>query len=947
MDRSAKWIWPRTRRHQPDLYMLARREFTLPATPEKARLEITACERYRLVVNGKTVGEGPLRSQWPDIYSDVYELDDLPLVRGKNVIAVIAHNTALAQHGRPSGPGGLLAHLAVTCRNGSKVTVPTSTAWRMIEAPQYVTPAPRRLFTVGFAEICDLRREPDGWTEPGFDDRPWPEAQVVASQPAQPYTRIGPCPIPPLVVEPTAPAGVGACGTTGSTRGITGLPFEFCVFCKCDEEFYGASFVYSPRRQKATLSFAADNRATVFLNNHRVLCQPPVGDRFFNHLQDELDTYTGLYWGHGHRVSGATVQLEKGWNSLGVVLGAPHDTWGFVLRLADPKTGRTLPLRFSSDRADEGVPAWQVISDTHLADGEDGMLLEMPPLNEGTFPSPAHLAAWEPRRKTKVDGADVLCDGGARDTLSLPPGAFVTYRMPAELVGTIELEVRGEAGAVLDITAGEVLRKDGCIESVRGGDLYLTDRLILSGKWTTWRSFDRRGMRYIELAARNASQPVEVRRLRVRASHYVPPAPAEFETNDKVFNRLWDVGLATLDACTQEQMEDCPIREQAQWLGDTVVEGQVAAAAWGDQALTAKALRQYADDQPVEGWIRPMVPSGYGDTLTDYALMLPQMLWRHWMHWGDEPVLRDCFAGITRLMNYAATLVDADGFIVADEYPRNMVLLDHTVSKRTHEFDVITGYQAVYAIGLERAAQVAEAIGQKTKAKRWRRQREKIAAAVGRLFNAERGLFADGMTDGQLDPRVTATTNYWMLLADLATPEQERRILETLWSEPTREPEDLWPRGETPYFKFFVLEALCRRGLWREAFAVIRNYYGPMLRRKDAWTLFEVWDPKTPPRQAPRSNSLCHAWGAGPLAHYFRWICGLRPLEPGFKRMIVEPMPGDLKRLDASMHTPRGRVGLEMTTARNKRRIVVTVPSGIEAELSSARLGPGDRLELA
>lgn len=946
MNRSAKWIWPAGQRLAIDYYWLARREVTLPSAPAEARLEITACDRYRLIVNGRIVGEGPPRSQWPEIYRDAYTLADLPLRRGTNAIAVIVHNTGLAQHGQPPGPGGLLAQLVVTCANGRSVTVSSDASWRQLPAPQYAGQgaAPRRFFPVGFTERCDLRREPQGWTEPGFDDSAWAAAEVSAARPASPYTRVVACPLPSLMVEPVRPVAVGRTGTVQGLAGITGVPFEFCVFCCRDEEFYGATFVWSPRKQTVWLDFAADNRASIFLNNRHVLSQGH-DEQFYTHLYYEVDTYTGLYYGHGHRVSGAEVALEKGWNSIGVVLGAPHDTWGFVLRFADLKTRRTLPLRFSLNRASEEIPAWQVISDTHLAGGEDGMLLEMPHLNAGTFPSPAHLAAWEPRKRAAIEGVQRLLQGG-RGSLKLPPNAFVTYRLPAELVGGIELEVRGEAGAVLDVTAGEVLRKDGCVDSLRDR-LFLTDRVILSQKWTTWRSLDRRAMRYIELAARNATRPVEVRALRVQAMHYPPPAAGSFRSSDRVLNHLWDAGLATLDACTKEQFEDCPIREMAQWFGDAVVEGQVAAVAWGDAALTAKCLRQFAADQPRDDWMRCMVPGGYGSKLVDYALLYPYLLHHHWMHWGDKKLLRDCFAAVTRLMDYAAKGVEGDHFIHADDNRSNCVYLDHTVAQTTGGKDVVTGFQAVYVLSLERATLVAEALGQKAKAARWRSQAERTRQAVqGRLFDAGRGLFVESMTNDVLEQRFTATTNYLTLLAGLPTPTQEARVLANLWPEGAgREPQELWPPRENPYFKYYVLEALFSRGLTGQALAVIRNYYGPMMRRPDFWTLYEMYDPRTKPTEPVASNSHCHAYGAGPLVHYFRWVCGIRPAEPGFARVIVEPQLGDLTKIEARLHTPRGPISMTVSGAVGRRRIAVTAPEGVPVELRTTYLSPGDRLE--
>lgn len=945
MDPAAKWIWSAQQRLTVNCHLLARRIFDLPAEMREAVLTITACSRYRLYVNGQHVGDGPYRSEWPQIYEDAYDLDQLPLKKGRNVIAVLCSNIALAQHGQPPGPGGLLASLI--CRpaaGGRTVKIVTDSSWRLIEDPARLRTAPRRLFTVGFSELYDLRAEPDDWTGADFDDSAWQSADVVDDQGATPYKEILECPIPRLNIEPTLPEHVQKTGLAVETAGITGLPFAFNVFKNCDDEFFGATFVYSRNRREARLDFGGDNRAAVFVNNRRVICQPPIDDRFFNHLHYETDYYTGLYYGHGHRVHHADITLEKGWNSLGVVIGSPADTWGFVMRFSDPKTGRTLPLRFSPHRTSGDMPEWRVISDSHLLDGCDGMLLDTPALNPGTFPSPAHLSAWEKRRTAKMPDAQRLCDN-RRSNLRLDPQHVVVYRMPAEIIGCIEIELRGQPGAILDVTTGEALAHNGFVQPIHNG-LWLTDRIILSDKWMRWRSLDRRAMRYIELVARNTDTPVEIRYLRVDAQHYPPPMPATFESSDRTLNKLWQVGLATLDACTQEHFEDCPIREMAQWFGDTMVEGQLAMHVWGDAALTAKALRQFAADQPTDDWMRPIVPSGYGDKIPDYAMLMPYLLWQHWMYWADEELVRDCFNAVVRLVNFARSFVDSAGFIRHSGREKDIIFLDHTLCRTYADTDVISPFQAAFIVCLEYSARLADALGRQTRAADWREQAEHLRSlARSQLFDAKRGLFAEGLTGGTLEERFTAAGNYWMLFADIPDQEQSERIIANLWPQESAEDRSLWSSRESTYSKYYALEALYQRGKNAQAMALIRNYYGQMLKHPDAWTIFESYHPETLGRKTP-GNSLCHAYGAGPLIHYFRFICGLRPAAPGFRKLIVEPQPANLRKLHAQLPTPMGMIDFDLSSSGRKRSITVTVPADIEVELRKTYLADNDSLHL-
>ena len=83
MDRSAKWIWPAGQRLTVDYHWLARREFTLPAAPAEARLDITACDRYRLIVNGQVVGEGPPPALTAVAHRPAGDIASLARERGK------------------------------------------------------------------------------------------------------------------------------------------------------------------------------------------------------------------------------------------------------------------------------------------------------------------------------------------------------------------------------------------------------------------------------------------------------------------------------------------------------------------------------------------------------------------------------------------------------------------------------------------------------------------------------------------------------------------------------------------------------------------------------------------------------------------------------------------------------------------------------------------------
>jgi len=157
-----RWIWLAAACHRENVYLRARRLFVLAAKPVEARLQVTALARYVLYVNGEYVGCGPGPSSAEAPLLDEYAADVLPLKRGANVIAVLAHNPYVGTPRRPRTPGGLWLRLQATYKNGRTETLVTDGAWTLAPADDFSVRAPRIYWTAGFCEIRDTRREPDG-----------------------------------------------------------------------------------------------------------------------------------------------------------------------------------------------------------------------------------------------------------------------------------------------------------------------------------------------------------------------------------------------------------------------------------------------------------------------------------------------------------------------------------------------------------------------------------------------------------------------------------------------------------------------------------------------------------------------------------------------------------------------------------------------------------------
>ncbi|NLX60256.1 MAG: hypothetical protein GXY74_14355 [Phycisphaerae bacterium] len=953
---SASWIWMAGRRTTVDCHLLFRREFMLKTVPAEVSLAIAASDQYRLYVNGRLVGDGPARGEIPTAYVDRYDQAAIGLRKGVNCIAVLAHNTMMPQHGQALTPGGLWVDLMCRDGRGGKTALRSDTSWRVASAPHYVKPAPRRFFAVGFNERVDFAAELPGWADVGFDDATWARATKVSDKP---YSRLIERPVPLMRFEPWKPVKVRRSGRVGPLDGVWGLAFDRCEGVPAGREAVFGTWLYSRREQQVAVAFGCDNWARVRLNGQMVWEQGRPDSGFDNHLEYDRDKYDGMIRGNGHRyepggsrkayTSGnAGVRLKRGWNRLTVWMWKPGTTYGFEGAFLDRE--RMPAKTICSAGQDAAAPdTWVVLKDEEAAI-ESGRPVKMQPGDMRPWLEPSHLADWDRQTlsaRQPTGAASLLAGARGKAAMTLPEHGFVEFQLPADGVGFIDLELRGPKGAVVDVTIGEAQTRQGRLRSLYNG-LWQTDRLLLDGRRNRWLSLDRRAGRYVCLCVRQSSGPVEVRRLELRTQHYPVARPGRFECNDWVLTQMWKVGAATVDAATFDIGEDCPTREKAQWHGDMYLRVFEIAYLWGDMRLSAKALREFAEDQKPDRWSRPMVPSGYGDKLVEYCHLLAPWAWHHYRYTGDLGLVRDTFGGVRNLISYTESLTDRRGLARQGDTRRNILYIDYTMRPYPRCGDTIAVLQCVYVMALEFGARLADLLGETALAGQWRARAATLREKVRRLFWVEReGLFVDGLRNGKSGGTFSAPTNYWMLFTDIPTPEQERRMIERLWKSPTRENMDLWSLGESPYTKFFMSEALLERGLWRETFTSWREYYGTMLRHPEAWSAFEKWARWFSLKEPPSDNSRVHPFAIGPMAHLGSHVAGIRPARPGAEGILWRPMPGDLQWMRAELPLV-GRddtVRVEMTSRRGGgRQLVLTAPKDLRVQADSAYLADGDEM---
>ena len=978
-----KWIWLAADRHCVDDYLRLRRVFFLRKKPARARLRVTAFSEYLLYVNGRPIGSGPAPSDFSTPLLDVYTETDLPLVRGRNVLAVLAHNAHVGLARRPRLPAGFWLRLDVTYPSGKTDSIITDRRWRAARAEDFSPRAPRIFWTAGFTEVRDTRREPRRWTAARFSDRRWAPADEVRLKGPKGAPR--PHPRDRSTLRPretfTPPARLASTGRVKELPGVTAIPFEFTVLDPMHGEFYAASFLRAPRRQRARLLFDCDEAAAVYVNNRLVLRQS-YDETFVHWLRpDEHDDYAGIHRGQGYRTEAGSVNLEPGWNPLGIVIYDPGTSWGFALRLEDDRTGKPLRLAFSPDSKAGSLAHWHIVWE-QLCPCSNGSLPDTPAPNARTFPDPAYQLAWERHVRTRrADrGAPTLLAGSPRkgrpgsagtrlrreagtprpDGLRLADGEFVVFDWATEVVGFIELDVAGPPGAILDLAWAEGLNAHGLPQPVRRG-MRQVDRLVLRGGRQTVRFFNRRALRYLELVARPGfarAEPgegaIEIFRLGVRAASPAADPPTLPETSDRPLAAAMTLIGRTLSCCLQHTLEGSPARDAEQSIPAAFFLDQAARLFLGRTDLGEAALRAFAADQMTDGFFRSAVPAGTRLVVPDWNLLWVLWLADHIAWTGNRALAEDLIPTVEKCLAWTASFCGPFGLLEnkPDRVPWWLFVDLAPMEKRGE----VTAWQALYVRALRRAADLADWLGHKDAAERWRADADAIAkAARRRLWDARRHLFVDARLFDHATPTASAATNYYALYGGLPMPAQADEMLARLWRG--RTPSADWGPQENPFTKYFALETLLERSQVGRALALIRSYWGAMTEAGLATVpeMFplppaEVAGARRPAGEGPYGGPLpavlCHGWGVHPAALLAQWILGIRPAGPGFEPLLLAPMPGDLKNIRGRVWTPKGPVQVSIRRSGPRRKVLAILPEGMPYRLDRRRLDDRDEVEI-
>ena len=197
------------------------------------------------------------------------------------------------------------------------------------------------------------------------------------------------------------------------------------------------------------------------------------------------------------------------------------------------------------------------------------------------------------------------------------------------------------------------------------------------------------------------------------------------------------------------------------------------------------------------------------------------------------------------------------------------------------------------------------------------------------LFDAENGVYRDGVDSDH----VTLHSNLFPLALGLVDKVYEDDVMDYIRS-----------RGLvcSVYAAQFLMDAVYGAGDGDYGLHLLtkedeRSWYNMV--RHGATMTYEAWDDKF-----KNNQDWNHAWGAAPANVIPRYVVGVRPLEPGFARMLISPQTSMLKSVEAVVPTIRGGVEVDIQSSSEKYVMRVKIPANTVAEVDLPMLQEAEEL---
>lgn len=513
----------------------------------------------------------------------------------------------------------------------------------------------------------------------------------------------------------------------------------------------------------------------------------------------------------------------------------------------------------------------------------------------------------------------------------IKPGVYI-FDMGQNMVGWVELFVKGKKGDKISLKFAETLNDDGTlfIENLRSAEV--TDTYILKGeKKEAWEpKFTYHGFRFVEMKGYPGTPTLKA--LKGKVVYDDLELSGSFETSNPLINSIYKNSYWGIRGNYRSIPTDCPQRDERQgWLGDRSAESTGESFVFNISNLYAKWVYDMKDAQKDSGSLPDVAPS-YWPTYSDNTtwpgtyLFASDMLYTQY---GDLKILKANYPNMKKWITYMEKYVK-DGIMTKDTYgdwcsPPEDPKLIHTVDPLRTTSSEFLG-TAYYYAELKLMAKFAKLLGKDDDAAKYL----KSAGIMKKAFNTS---FFD--KDNIRYSNNSHTVNILALAFDLVPDKYKKQINERLLQKILGESNGHVGNGIVG--GQWLMRTLTSNGYADVAYSLAAQStypsWGYMI-GKGATTIWELWNGDT---GDPGMNSGNHVMLLGDLIIWFyEDLAGIKAdsKNPAFKHIIMKPsITNNLTYVNASYQSAYGAIKSLWKRSNDKFIWDISIPANTTATI--------------
>lgn len=481
------------------------------------------------------------------------------------------------------------------------------------------------------------------------------------------------------------------------------------------------------------------------------------------------------------------------------------------------------------------------------------------------------------------------------------------YDFGQNMSGILEFSAKGKKGSQIKIYPAEKLLENGDVDQ-EAKDWTLIDTCItcILGKDDEWETFR---MKFTYAAGRFAAveipsaagAEISIRGLKADAISSAWKTDGSFSCDDQRYVQIYSLVEKAVEANMVSVHTDCPTIERFAWqepnhlMAPSIMYMKDGKKLWEKFLFDMRLGQHSAEDFfydydgkrfcPGEGLVPAQCPcyipnvfpvpgmGSFYDIISWGSACILGAYW-HYQFYGDQKVIKDNYQTGIAYLNYLKTKINEDGFInhgLGDWGNPRQELVRENIETAMLYADAVT------------LAGFAEILNRQQD----KRKLEEFAETVRKNYNdkllvrhPEKGYWCyrawDHPDEVFMTQAAQALPLYWGMVPDDRTEDVVRGFRDTL------EQEGAFISGEIGFP--YIIQCAARYGMNHLISRFILrpehpSYYAFVLDGET--TLGEYWE------KNPRSH--CHDMMGHIVEWYYNGIAGIRPLEPGFKKIRICP----------------------------------------------------------